>query len=267
MTTDRETWEELGRRQAPSWYLHPLVAAQKRHVHLGLVRRWATDVQPRRVLKTDLFEEAFGEDRLLPELSGSGCLLCGMDAAYSTVHAAALRYPELAHGFMVMDARRCALATASVDLVISTSTLDHFETRTEFLESIDGLARVLRPGGRLILTLDNPWNPLFHPLRWLTRRKGSPFPIGYSPSIETLCRDLERAGFAMQERDWIIHNPRLLSTLLFVAIERLLGRHGDPLVKGLLWAFDLLGRWPTRRFTACFQAVQATRLAAHQSPP
>lgn len=267
MTTDHETWEELGRREAPSWYLHPLVAAQKRDVHLALIRRWSADIQPRRVLKTDLFEEAFGEDRLLPELSGAGGLLCGMDAAYSTVHAAARRHPELARGFVVMDARRCALAAASVDLVISTSTLDHFETRAEFLISIDGLALVLRPGGRLILTLDNPWNPLFHPLRWLTRRKGSPFPIGYSPSIKTLCRDLERAGFAVGERDWIIHNPRLLSTLLFVVIERLLGRRGDPLAQVLLWAFALLGRLPTRRFTACFQAVQATRLAGHQSPP
>ena len=47
---------------SPNWYLHPLVAEQKRHVHLELARRWTDGLAVSAALKTDLFEEAFGDD-------------------------------------------------------------------------------------------------------------------------------------------------------------------------------------------------------------
>jgi len=261
LETEHQTWEELGSRERPSWYLHPLVAGQKRAIHLDLIRRWTTGLRPLRVLKTDLFEEAFGGDRVLADVAPNAGMILGMDAAFTTARAAARRNPGLARGLVAMDIRRPGFADGCLDLVISTSTLDHFATREDFVESLKALARMLRPGGRLVLTLDNPWNPLFHPLRWLTQRPGAPFPIGYSPLIGRLCRDLEEAGLHVEDRDWIIHNPRLVSTALFVAIDRTLGRSGDPLVRALLWMFSLLGRLPTRRFTACFQAVKATKRA------
>ena len=246
---EHDTWEELGSRERPSWYLHPLVAEQKRKVHLALIHRWTTGLQPARILKTDLFEEAFGGDRILADLGQEGAIILGMDAAYSTVHAAAQRDPALAPGFLAMDIREPALRDDCLDLIISTSTLDHFATRDDFVVSIRALAGMLRPDGCLVLTLDNPWNPLFHPLRWLTHRQRAPFPIGYSPLLHRLRRDLEEAGLAVAAHDWIIHNPRLLSTALFVAIEKVFGRSGDPLVKALLWGFALLAHLPTRRFT------------------
>lgn len=259
LETEHQTWEDLGSQERPSWYLHPLVAAQKRAIHLDLIRRWTEGLHPQRVLKTDLFEEAFGGDRVLADVAPNAGMILGMDAAFSTARAAARRNPGLARGLVAMDIRRPGFVDGCLDLVISTSTLDHFATREDFVESLKAVAGMLRPGGRLVLTLDNPWNPLFYPLRWLSQRPGAPFPIGYSPLIGRLCRDLEAAGLRVEERDWIIHNPRLVSTALFVAIERFLGRRGDALVRALLWTFSLLGRLPTRRFTACFQAVKATK--------
>ena len=55
-------WRSSGASALPNWYLHPLVAEQKRHVHVELVRRWADGLVVSAVLKTDLFEEAFGDD-------------------------------------------------------------------------------------------------------------------------------------------------------------------------------------------------------------
>jgi SAM-dependent methyltransferase len=257
---DRTTWEQLGSQSRPSWYLHPLAARQKRNVHLELIRRWAGDLAPQRVLKTDLFEEAFGEDQILAGLFPLARLVCAADEAEATVRAAALRFPDLSPGLVVMDVRRPAFREGSFDLIISTSTLDHFATRNEFVESLQALARLLRPLGRLILTLDNPRNPFLRPLRWYTRRRNAPFPLGYTPAMSTLREDLRNASLTVEDQDWIIHNPRGLSTLAFLVLERWFGSKADRAISALLKAFSLLNRLPTRRFTACFQAVRASKV-------
>jgi len=251
-------WDRLGHQKRPSWYLDPEVARQKREFNLGLIRRW-TDRAPQRILKTDLFEEAFGEDQLLGGLFPPERRVYGCDVSHSTASAAAHRFPELAGGLLVMDIRRPALQEASLDLIISTSTLDHFTTREEFRRSLAALVGLLRPGGRLILTLDNPWNPLLAPVRWYTRWRKGPFPLGYTPFLSTLYRDLEALGLTVEDHDWLIHNPRGLSTALFLILRRLLGRRARAPIKWLLAAFNVLDRLPTRRFTACFQAVSARK--------
>jgi hypothetical protein len=60
----------------------------------------------------------------------------------------------------------------------------------------------------------------------------------------------------------LLHNPRMISTLLFLAIRRLLGRRGDPFIRLLLWAFALLEHLPTRGVTACFLTARARKPAA-----
>jgi alkylated DNA repair protein (DNA oxidative demethylase) len=60
--------------------------------------------------------------------------------------------------FLAADARRLPLRTASIDLVLSTSTLDHFDSRREFVAAIADCSRA-SSGGRLVLTIDNPSDP------------------------------------------------------------------------------------------------------------
>jgi hypothetical protein len=55
-----------------SWYLDPFLGRLKRHAHLTLIRRWGGVPEHGRVLKTDLFEEANGPDRLLGTLRRPG---------------------------------------------------------------------------------------------------------------------------------------------------------------------------------------------------
>ena len=246
-------------RSEPSWYLDKLTAAQKREAHVGLVRRWAACLTVERVLKTDLFEEAFGEDQILPGMFPGARLVCGMDAAAGTAGAAARRFAELAGRVAAMDVSCCGLKRAAFDLVISTSTLDHFARREEFLRALAELSSAVRPGGLLILTLDNPLNPLYHPLRWMSWAGLAPFRLGYTPSMGALRADLRDAGFEVEAEDWLIHNPRLISTALFLAWRMLAGRRADAGIAALLRVFDSLRRLPTRRWTACFQAVAARR--------
>src|ERR1039457_2241235 len=101
---------------SPSWYLDPLVAEQKRAVHQQWLRE-AVGSQPTGiVLKTDLFEEAHGRDRIFNDLFPDHKLAVGMDRNSQTVVAADRRN---APGFqsMVCDVRRLALGSESFDVV------------------------------------------------------------------------------------------------------------------------------------------------------
>ena len=229
-------------------------------MHLELFRRWSAD-GVHRALKTDCFEEAFGDDALLPSVLTSSRTWFAMDVSHRTVQKARQRGLDRAC-FLVSDARRLAIQSGRLDLVFSNSTLDHFESRDEFDASVREMARVLRQGGQLIITLDNPLNPLYWPLRWLSRTRYAPFPMGYTPSPSRLTRMLESAGFAVAARATLIHNPRLLSTAVCLILRRVLPGGADRAIGWLLSAFAVLERLPTRDITACFVAVRAVRCAA-----
>jgi SAM-dependent methyltransferase len=244
----------------PSWYLDPLVAVQKRQVH----QEWIRAAVGRRpcvtVLKTDLFEDAYGDDRIFHDLFPDMRLGMGFDINAETVSRAVRRSAGAFEGF-VCDVRRVALPDARVDVVVSTSTLDHLESKRDIADSLDELSRVVRPEGIVIVTLDNPRNPFYFILKRLSRRGWTPFSLGATLSMAELEGMLVERGFHVEKRGYLIHNPRLLSTALFLGLRRVLGRHANPLIRWLLRAFMWLGRLPSQSFTGCFLAVSAVKRA------
>jgi ubiquinone/menaquinone biosynthesis C-methylase UbiE len=259
--TMSSSWESVARGPHPSGYLDPLVARQKREAHLQLVRRWLRELNPQSVLKTDLFEEAFGEDRVLLDLAPGARHVVGIDIAATTVGAAARRCPVAGVSFLVSDLRALALRTDSFELVFSNSTLDHFETRDELRAALRELVRVVRPSGLLMITLDNPRNPLYPLLRWATRLWRAPYFLGCTASRRQLNAWLSELGMEVVEEGWLIHNPRLLSTGMFLVLRKIMGRAADGPIRALLRMFELLGRLPTEPLTACFSAVCARKPA------
>jgi len=229
-----------------------LVAKQKKEVHLEWICR---NVQQRRVavvLRTDLFEEANGEDELLSSLPFEADLKLGIDVDESTARRAALRLDGNS-GFAAADVRRLPFKNDSIDLVLSNSTLDHFEVAEDLQHSICELARVLKPGGLLLITLDNPRNPLYRLFRAGVQWCGISFRLGHTASSSELVRLLKHAGLEPISTDLLLHNPRFLSTLLFMALRRL--RAGDRVIGALLKLFSLAGTLPTRCYTAVFVAA------------
>lgn len=253
-----QIWERVADQGSPSWYLDPLVAAQKRTVNLSLLDRWTRGDGERTILKTDLFEEANGPDEIL-----TGCdptdRLIGMDVSIGEAVKARRRCSEVDTLFIVMDVRRLALAAGSIDVVFSNSTLDHFETHSDLDRSLGELARALRPGGTAIITLDNIRNPLYWLLRMAAKAGWSPFPLGVTTSLGGLVAKLQGVRLEISETDYLIHNPRAVSTVLFLTLRRVLGRKADWIIGLLLDAFALLDRLPTRSLTACFVAARAVK--------
>ncbi len=243
--------------ESDSWYLDPVAARQKRQVHLDMVRTWAGNLGVRTFLKTDLFEEANGMDHILFDLYPIGVKALGMDVDAGTVSRAAAQCSNSSARFLACDVRAPALRPGSLDLIVSTSTLDHLRDAADFQSSLAALSGLLRKGGLFIVTMDNLENPLYRPLRWLSRRGWVPFSLGYTVSKAGLNRALVEAGMEVVANEWLLHNPRLVTTLLCLGLRRLLGRWADGPVRGLLGLFALLGYLPTRRWTACFIAACA----------
>jgi SAM-dependent methyltransferase len=244
----------------PNWYLDPLVAVQKRDVHLQwIARNIPAGSRIRTVLKTDLFEEAYGEDQLLFSLPFDADLKAGIDIDAGTVARAARRDRARSNRFVQADVRRLPLRDCCVDVVLSNSTLDHFSAEQEIEDSLRELTRVLRPGGTLLVTLDNLRNPLYLVFRAAAGRLGLSFSLGKTLPLRRLLSILERQGLEIQSNDWLIHNPRFVSTLLFLALRRTLGTRAERAIGWLLAAFSKLDRLPTRSFTGAFVAACARK--------
>lgn len=214
------------------------------------------------VLKTDLFEEAVGEGvcSLLTEHCGR---VLGIDVS-AAVACEAARGRGVA--VACADVRRLPFPDGRLDAVISISTLDHFHSEGDIRRSIQEIHRVLRPGGRLLITLDNPrnWavaarNALPHSVR--TRTGLVPYFVGKTLSLSALCTLLENCGYEVNRKTTLMHCPRVLA----IPLARLCGSNAagarGRLLAAALRGFERLRRSPVAERTGHFVAVSAARRA------
>ena len=254
-------WQEVGER----WQVTRLQRLWRRHndrVIGDLLSRWLAGRRFHRVLKTDLFEEAGGQG-LEGVLARHGDCVVGIDLSHATAGSAHHRHSRFS--VVKSDVRRLPFAAASFDLIISTSTLDHFDTLDELQSSLSELHRILRPGGELLLTLDNPENPVVRlrnalPFTWLHRTGVVPYYVGVTCGRRELSSRMRRAGLAVEEIAAVLHCPRAPAIALTRWIENApLLRAGEQTLLVGLRAWELLALLSTRFFTGYYVAVRARK--------
>jgi SAM-dependent methyltransferase len=220
-----------------------------------LLADWLTEPAGR-VLKTDLFDEAVGTG-LVGALRARAGEVIAIDISPAVVAAARRRNPGL--DARCADTRELPFADASFDVVFSNSTLDHFDSFDEVRTALAELHRVLAPGGRLLITVDNGANPLVLlrnalPQPLLARLRLVPYPIGVTSGPRRLRRVLADAGFDVEASRGVMHSPRVLVR----AASALAPRASPRLLRGVI-ALERLGSLPTRYLTAQFVAASARR--------
>jgi SAM-dependent methyltransferase len=260
MNSQKPYWEAL----SENWQRDHPQRLWREHcdaVNLAMLHKWWPDEPVETVLKTDLFDEVFGQG-LYPFTQHKDSTLSGIDISESIVSAAQTRCPEL--WATVSDVRRLPFASDSYDLIISNSTLDHFESKTDITVALRELYRVLRPGGQLLITLDNFWNPMIAlrqvlPFRLLNAIGVVPYFVGATLGPRGLRREVRQAGFRVIETTSVMHCPRLIA----VAIAGLLQRHTEHRTQKRflrsLMTLEKLASLPTRYFTGYFVAVRAIK--------
>jgi SAM-dependent methyltransferase len=180
--------------------------------HLRLIEAWGPPTGC--WLKTDLFEERSPSRALLPSLATADWV--GTDLSPVVARQARDR---TGCASVAADVRSLPFPDGRFDGVLSTSTLDHFEVVDELHRALRELRRVLRPRGRLVLTLDNPVNPLIRLRNALppdvARRTGlSPFQVGCTLAEGSGRTALESAGFEVDDSRHLLHAPHVVGTRL-----------------------------------------------------
>ncbi|MBC7790047.1 MAG: class I SAM-dependent methyltransferase [Anaerolineae bacterium] len=238
-------------------YLDAFLGDLKRRAHLGLIERWGGLPASGRVLKTDLFEEAMGPDAYLPNLGNAGGMVVGMDISPAAAGKAHVRFPGC--DAIAADARALPFADGCFALIVSPSTLDHFPEPADLHRSLQEIARVLEPGGRLIITLDNRQN-IFDPLLRLANRLGLvPYYLGRSYAVRELREGLEQAGFRVQETTAILHNPRLTAVGAIALAKTLRWKPLMRLVQRAITSAQRLEQTRLCYYTGSFIAARAVR--------
>jgi SAM-dependent methyltransferase len=249
---DPEYWNGLaGRLGEPQFQKQ--IALYKRRENLELVAAWAPR-GGRRLLKTDVFEEAYGDDLLLDALAQTYPIVVGMDVSHTVAATASARLPGLP--FVVSDACSLPFKAGSFDLVVSISTLDHLPADL-LPRAVDQLRDVLKPGGCLILTLDSRHNPLHVFSNYLRRRMGRI----YAERCYTLGEVraiLERHAFLVTDATAIYH-VQFPINFLAKTLGKALGARADAPIRWVIRLSRAVGELPTRLLTGRYVALRAIK--------
>jgi SAM-dependent methyltransferase len=230
-------------------------------VNMALLSRWLPENPVRRLLKTDLFDEAVSEG-LVPFLRLRANTMVGMDVSLMTLRRAQ-RCLQVGR-IVFADVRKLPFAKESFDVVVSNSTLDHFHSIEEIRSSLQELHRVIRTGGQLLLTMDNPANPAIAlrnalPFKMLYRFGVVPYYVGVTCRPRRLQRILQEVGLETLEMTAVLHCPRILA----VSIARIFQAKAAPPTQNIFlsWLMECerMACWPTRFLTGNYIAARCVK--------
>ena len=259
-------WDRIAKKSCGGKH-EDLWRAHLKEVYQGLMDRWIGNSKGGIILKTDLYDEAISSHGLIP-LCGQKCeRVIGIDLSFEVAMAARRRMIKQwkgSHNVVCTDVRNLAFRSDFFDQVISNSTLDHFSHKKDIIVSLKELWRIMKPGGTLIITLDNPSNPVvflrnLSPYRLLKLFGIIPFYMGVTLSKPQLIRALESSGFTVHGNTAIIHSPRILAIWTGYIVDRIGSERIKVYFHRLLRIFEHLEKFPTRYLTGYFVAVKAIR--------
>jgi SAM-dependent methyltransferase len=257
-------WNSVARTWSAGNHENPILAAHKRRVYTDLVAGWTGGRVPALALKTDLFAEAFNDEEFVSSLGWQQSLV-GIDISTGVLDAARHRASLGGlHGYVACDVRRLPFASGTFDAVVSDSTLDHLSSEAEIVTALGEAERVLKAGGMLIVTIDNPSN-MTYPPRWLVllwMRLGlAPYYIGVTLSRRRLLAALQALGMEIRGCTAILHYPHPDGVVR--AMERAARRAGrgrlDRAVARLFAQFERLEHSRLRYLSGRYLAVAAVK--------
>lgn len=253
-------WDEV----YEGWRASSLYATWRLHsdaVYTRLLRALLPSPLQGRILKTDAFDEAVSRG-IADELRGTSARIHMIDLSPQVLKSVQRRHPRIL--LAASEVRQFPFPAGSFDCVVSLSTLDHLESLEDVQAGLREIFRILKGGGRMILTFDNLANPLmrlrsFLPFEWLHKLGLLPYRMGASCGPGLLRRMVEGAGFQVEVLGATFHSPRVL----MVFCGRLIDRIGNPWLQAcfLKWGamFEKLSSWPTRFVTGHMIVISARK--------
>lgn len=105
-----------------------------------------------------------GNGRLTELLKDLDIKYIGIDSSEKLISLAKKKYPN--YEFLKADALKLPFENNSFDKVISIAVLHHIPSRKLRLQFLKEIKRVLKPNGKLVLTIWNLWQLMFFKYHW-----------------------------------------------------------------------------------------------------
>lgn len=212
------TLTHIGPTACDDWRRTPLGALTERLEH-GLVFEIAGRLDGLRVLDVGTGDGAFAM-----AAAGRGALVTGVDPDPAMLAAAAARARAMGVDLQLGDGlvERLPFADGAVDLVFAVTVLCFVADADA---AVREMARVLRPGGRLVLGELNRWSS-WAALRWAKGLVGNrTWRSARFRTATQLRRSITAAGLTVASVDGAIFYPQLAAVApLMAPMDRWLGR-------------------------------------------
>jgi S-adenosylmethionine decarboxylase len=165
----------------------------------------------RSLLKTDLWDEA-KNTRIMQWAADQGARVYGIDLSEPIVRQARREFGSRPLRPVVSDVRRLPFGDGSFDAIYSMGTIEHF---AETEATVGEIARILKPGGCLILGVPNRFDPFLRPVLVALLYRIGLYGYGYEKcySRRALRRMIEDAGLAVTDETGILFMPGWLRML------------------------------------------------------
>ena len=251
-----EASRELRERQRRDW---DRIAASVRDFHaapstqyyrrceVALLERSVGSLRGKRVLKLDLWNEAFNT-RILDWMREQGAEVVGLDLSRVVAFRARRNARGNGHAPALLraDIRELPFAAGTFDVVYTMGTIEHID---EYRDAIREVHRVLKPGGRAVVGVPHKWDLFLRPLMvWVLDAFGQYL---YAPEksfgARELRRDVEQTGLKVVERTGILTLPGFLRMAdLFFYTRGLPFYRLSPLFLAPFQYAETRWRWPGR---------------------
>ena len=225
--------------------------------YIELLEKWLPNYF-NRALKTDLYEESFGSTSIFHCIKRKTAHVTGIDISPAVVNNAMFEIcktsirsygNELRINFVVSDIRTTAFKDNSYDLIVSTSTLDHFR---EIELALKELHRILKDNGVAVLTLHNKHNPFlafyFFILSIFNNNKSEKNVLYYFPQAKSL---LKNANFIIIDSAFIVNIFPLTPTAIKI-LRKIRSNFSSNLINKIIFFLRKFGRGRDRSASAWF---------------
>jgi ubiquinone/menaquinone biosynthesis C-methylase UbiE len=186
----------------------------------------------------DALDVGMGPGRLCAALAECGWTVSGVDASREMVAVARTRLPAASERLLQGQTELLPFADATFDLVTATGVLEYSDLRPALAE----IARLLRPGGRAVVSYPNPravyaiwktrlWYPAARGAKRILGRPNPTMPRGAAPRTPFRFEDeLRRVGLVPDSRRESSFLPAL--TPLEIVLRGPVIRLGERLERG-----------------------------------